>query len=397
MFFGDGRLARAFDYKTVTTALYSGASSGPCENKKEYSRVEPVLLGRGREGLNRRAPVRPDGMPDGMDVPWLPFNNMRGCKMQDQFERPTPDRTPVPRQVEPNSASSVKIALVDGEETFQTAISVYLGSVGFQVVARDGTDVDALIERLVQDGVSTVLVDTEGGDHVGLSLIDRLRARKIDMPVAFLAQSFDNAAEEIALKAGAVEYLVKSRGPTIMAKRIHLLINGVRANAASAGESDLFEVGTLSLRLESHRALWAENLVSLTVTEFRIVRLLATSHGSGFSYRRIYDVVHGAGFVAGDGPDGFRINVRALIRKIRRKFRDVDPAFDAIENIAGYGYQWRTPNDSASPRLTSNDHEPGTVEGGNVFPDAELPRDEPSLDGEDAWTASRTTTAIPAA
>jgi two-component system response regulator ChvI len=61
-------------------------------------------------------------------------------------------------------------------------------------------------------------------------------------------------------------------------------------------------------------------------------------------YREIYDVVRGSGFVAGAGEDGYRANVRAFIKRIRQKFREVDDGFDRIENYAGFGYRWRTEN-----------------------------------------------------
>jgi hypothetical protein len=55
--------------------------------------------------------------------------------------------------------------------------------------------------------------------------------------------------------------------------------------------------------------------------------------------------VHYEGFIAGSGPDGYRANVRSAIKRIRNKFRDLDPTFDKIENYTGFGYCWRkTPN-----------------------------------------------------
>src|SRR3546814_10181916 len=85
----------------------------------------------------------------------------------------------------------------------------------------------------------------------------------------------------------------------------------------------------------------SSDLAPLTVAQFKIVRLLAREPGRSFSFREIYDVVHGVNFSAGDGPDGFRMKVRSLIRKIRARFRSLERNFDEIENVAGYGYRWR--------------------------------------------------------
>jgi len=40
------------------------------------------------------------------------------------------------------------------------------------------------------------------------------------------------------------------------------------------------------------------------------------------------------------GEIGYRANVRAFIKRIRQKFRDVDPEFTQIENYPGFGYRW---------------------------------------------------------
>ena len=65
-----------------------------------------------------------------------------------------------------------------------------------------------------------------------------------------------------------------------------------------------------------------------------------TQQGGDVSYRQIYDIVRGKDFVAGYGPDGYRANVRSFIKRIRKKFRDVDDSFDGIENYPGFGYRW---------------------------------------------------------
>ena len=69
---------------------------------------------------------------------------------------------------------------------------------------------------------------------------------------------------------------------------------------------------------------------------------LASRAGTDIRYREIYDLVHGEGFVAGAGDDGYRSNVRTFIKRIRQKFRDVDGSFEAIATYTGFGYRWVT-------------------------------------------------------
>jgi two-component system response regulator ChvI len=50
------------------------------------------------------------------------------------------------------------------------------------------------------------------------------------------------------------------------------------------------------------------------------------------------------GFIAGSGTDGYRANVRSVIKRTGNKFRALDPAFDEIESYTGFGYCWRKPS-----------------------------------------------------
>ena len=99
--------------------------------------------------------------------------------------------------------------------------------------------------------------------------------------------------------------------------------------------------GPLKLYPERRRARWKGREVALTLREYAIVEQLAQQPGRDLQYRRLYDVVRGSGFSAGTGADGYQTNVRAFIKRIRRKFRDIDPDFDAIENYPRFGYRWR--------------------------------------------------------
>lgn len=106
-------------------------------------------------------------------------------------------------------------------------------------------------------------------------------------------------------------------------------------------------LGDLSLSLMSQRAFWKNKRIDLTQTEFKIVLLLVSKAGMEVSHRGIYDLVRGPGFVAGEGPDGYKANVRTLIKRIRTQFNKVDNSFNQIEAYNGVGYSWRIPTPTA--------------------------------------------------
>ncbi len=97
------------------------------------------------------------------------------------------------------------------------------------------------------------------------------------------------------------------------------------------------------LELRDQRAYWCGIRVELTLRELTLVQLLFTEDGRDVSYRQCYDVMRGKDFVAGYGSEGFRGPVRYSVYRIRKKFRDIDSSFDAIENYVDFGYCWREP------------------------------------------------------
>lgn len=92
---------------------------------------------------------------------------------------------------------------------------------------------------------------------------------------------------------------------------------------------------------EGLRALWNGRDVGLTHGEFQIVRRLIAANGDYVCLRALYEVVKPPGFCAGYGDDGWKNNVRSVVKRIRGKFRRVDPGFTVIRTYNGGGYAWK--------------------------------------------------------
>jgi two-component system response regulator ChvI len=239
------------------------------------------------------------------------------------------------------SVPPARVVIIDPSESYRTSLAAYLRAQRFVITEFD--DPAAAIDYIMSDAhVDAVLVASDMPQVSGINLLAQIQGLGLGIPVALIAAARDQVHEEAALEYGAADFFSKARSPSILAKRLRLLVSGVKTpGAAERRSADMVAVGQLGLKLKSFRAVWAGDRVPLTVTEFKIVRLLACRAGEKVSYREIYDVVHGSGFVAGDGPDGYRSNVRSLIRNIRNRFRGIDAEFAEIENLPGYGYRWR--------------------------------------------------------
>jgi len=235
-----------------------------------------------------------------------------------------------------------RILIVDDDGLFRESLSRNLSDAGFATTSF-GDGVSALRHLTEAGPPDMILLDWKMPGMTGIQVLRQLRDRRVDAPVVFLTVLSDQIYEEAGLLGGAVDFIEKSRSFSILLHRLELILSGRKGRQmaqAAPPPATVFEHGDLQLRRDTNRAFWKNIRLELTQTEFQIVDHLVTRAGHDVRYRELYDIVHGEGFVAGDGEIGFRANVRAFIKRIRQKFRDVDSTFTHIQNYPGFGYRW---------------------------------------------------------
>jgi two-component system response regulator ChvI len=228
---------------------------------------------------------------------------------------------------------------VDDDEIYRTIVKAELIEEGFEV--RDFKTGEEMLECLRAGHTAGIIIlDWKVGKIDGIDLLPMIRELDAEVPIVFLTGRNSTVHERVALQRGAVDFIDKSRGTDILAARLRLL-GHVKRKALQA--SQLFQCGPLTLKLDTGRAYWDGIDVDLTVTEFKVVHLIASHASEYVAYRKIYDAMHFVGFVSGTGNEGYRTNVRSSIKRIRDKFLKLDRSFDAIRNYAGFGYSWDRP------------------------------------------------------
>ncbi|PKU25581.1 response regulator transcription factor [Telmatospirillum siberiense] len=228
------------------------------------------------------------------------------------------------------------LTLVDDDDMLRAVLAGNLAGAGYEVHPF-GDPVEAL--SFLESGrtkADLLILDWRMPVMTGLDLLKRLRAKGIDTPALFFTSHNDILFEEAALAYGAVDFIDKTRSFAILQKRIELILG--RAGQNSEGTAPL-RSGSLTLDANKHDVQWRGRTIELTFGEFRVVSLLAQA-GRDVTYREIYDTLRGENFIAGDGTEGYRANVRALIKRLREKFITIDPSFSAIVNYPGFGYRW---------------------------------------------------------
>ncbi|MDR3439451.1 response regulator transcription factor [Telmatospirillum sp.] len=236
-----------------------------------------------------------------------------------------------------SNAAKTRLVLVDDDELLRAVLAGNLTQAGYDVC--QFTDPKVALASLRSGDVSAdlLILDWRMPGMSGLELLQLLREAGNTTAALFFTSHNDILFEEAALAFGAVDFIDKTRSFAILQKRIELILT--RADQTSEPPAGITS-GALALDSATHTALWKGRRIDLTFGEFRVVSLLVEA-GRDVTYREIYDALRGENFVAGEGAEGYRANVRALIKRLREKFVAVDADFTAIANYPGFGYRWQ--------------------------------------------------------
>jgi two-component system response regulator ChvI len=232
-----------------------------------------------------------------------------------------------------------KITLVDDDENIVTSVSLALESHGHTVKAYyDGS---AGLAALENDPPDLAILDVKMPRMDGMEVLRRLR-RTSETPVIILTSKDEEIDEILGFNLGADDYIHKPFSQ-------RLLIERVKAVLRRAGRGDADEAagpspeagarplkrGKLTLDPARHESLWEGRPVKLTVTEFLLLQALAQRPGFVKSRDNLMDAAY---------DDQVYVDDRTIdshIKRMRKKFREVDPEFDAIETLYGVGYRYR--------------------------------------------------------
>jgi two-component system response regulator ChvI len=245
---------------------------------------------------------------------------------------------------------AIRIMLVADDEYYREALAADLADRGLVVHAfGDATSLLGTLDSAAEADV--IVLDWKSPRTSGIDLLGQLRRRGVNLPVVFLTGLASTVHEILAFDRGARDFIDKTRGVDVLVSRLKRIVETSKPIADRQADK-FIACGKLVLKPEISRAYWNGVDVDLTIGEYKIVHLLATSAGRYITYRSIYDRLTYEGFIAGVGNTGYRTNVRSAIMRIRNKFRACDPAFVEIENYTAFGYCWAGPKQAAQAPTT---------------------------------------------
>lgn len=227
------------------------------------------------------------------------------------------------------------IALVDDDRNILTSVSMALEAEGFAV--RTFTDGDTALRGLSSRPVDLAILDIKMPRMDGMELLQHMR-RQSDLPVIFLTSKDEEVDEIMGLRMGADDYVKKPFSQRLLLERINVLLRR-RERAGNDdddpnGEPPIVR-GDLRLDSSRHLSAWRAKPVNLTVTEFLIIKALASRPGHVKSRDQLMDAAYGENIYVDDRT------IDSHIKRLRKKFKDIDPAFEQVETLYGIGYRYR--------------------------------------------------------
>ena len=233
------------------------------------------------------------------------------------------------------------IALIDDDRNILTSVSIALEAEGFRPRAfTDGSDA---LKSLIVQPTDLVILDIKMPRMDGMEVLSRLRAHS-NIPVIFLTSKDDEVDEVLGLRMGADDYITKPFSQRLLIERIRVLLrrqNLIAQTQTSDHQEEQICRGNLVLNPIMHQCLWHGDEVILTVTEFLILKSLVQRPGHVKTRDQLMDVAYGEHIYVDDRT------IDSHIKRLRKKFRVVDAAFNQIETLYGVGYRYRNTDKAA--------------------------------------------------
>ncbi len=223
------------------------------------------------------------------------------------------------------------VAIVEDDPAIRANYADMLKKHGYQVSAfADRSSALAAFRSRLPD-LALLDIGRAGEPDGGFALCRELRALSAALPIIFLTARDSDFDVVSGLRMGADDYLTKDAGMPHLLARISALFRRADLLREAPGEEEILERGNLRLDMKRFLATWKGGVIDLTLTEFWLVHGVARFPGHVKNREQLMKEAH---IVVDDST------ITSHVKRIRRKFQAVDPAFAAIDTVYGLGYRW---------------------------------------------------------
>ncbi|MYE59192.1 MAG: response regulator transcription factor, partial [Alphaproteobacteria bacterium] len=204
------------------------------------------------------------------------------------------------------------------------------------VVVRPHSDPVKALQDLLSRPVDLAVLDIKMPQMDGLELLAQLRKHST-VPVVFLTSKDAEDDQLFGLSQGADDYITKPFSIRLLVERIRTILRRAEPARGVDAARALMVRGALVLDEDRHLCTWQGEALALTVTEFLLLKALAQRPGHVKSRNQLMDAAYGDQIYVEDRT------IDSHVKRIRKKFRSIDPSFSQIETLYGVGYRYTAP------------------------------------------------------
>lgn len=222
------------------------------------------------------------------------------------------------------------IALVDDEKNVRLGLRTALLKEGYaiQEYSNGQEAYDAISAGTVPD---IFILDIMMPVMDGITLLRKIREMGFNVPVMFLTSRDEEFDKVLGLELGADDYLCKPFSIKELVARVRVILRrcSVNDNSSNQNNSDFIISGNIRLNENTFTVFENNQKVSLTVTEFRILKTFLTNANQVLTREQLLEAAY---------PEDTYLNDRAIdchIKRLRKKI-----ASDNIETVYGLGYKF---------------------------------------------------------
>ena len=226
------------------------------------------------------------------------------------------------------------IALVDDDRNILTSVSMAIKAEGFKVQTyKDGEEA---INGLTTSTPDLVVLDVKMPRMDGMEVLEKFRETS-NVPVIFLTSKDDEVDQVLGLRMGADDYITKPFSQRLLIERIRVLLRRETLNAQDTTQNTEEKItrGRLTLDDARHLCAWNNQPLDLTVTEYLLLKALATRPGHVKNRDQLIDAAYGEDIYVDDRT------IDSHIKRLRKKFKKQDETFNHIETLYGVGYKYK--------------------------------------------------------
>ncbi|MFC3122188.1 proteobacterial dedicated sortase system response regulator [Agaribacter flavus] len=178
------------------------------------------------------------------------------------------------------------------------------------------------------------IIDIGLGDDIdgGFAVCQLARSLSKSLPIIFFTARDNDFDTICGLRMGADDYLTKDISLPHLLARISALFRRTELLKQTPQQSDLIVSDKLTMDLNRMQVTYSGQVIELTVTEFWMLHGIAKHPGHVKSRQQLMD---DSKMVVDD------TTITSHIKRIRKKFLQVDGSFDSIETVYGMGYRWK--------------------------------------------------------